>query len=138
MSKPDGLICWLERDKNNPEGIDSIAASINMMNEYTDEFILKATFKINGSVLIKGQSMDENTPDSVHIHSFRNNKYVPIISGTSLASALRARAYRIINTIGASQDIVDGIFGSPREERKDRTVGRLWISESTVEDARKS
>ena len=61
---------------------------------------LHAEFLIDGSLLIRSGSTQASDPDAIHIHSMRDGRPVPILSGTSLAGALRARALRICNTFG--------------------------------------
>ncbi|MBZ4665025.1 RAMP superfamily CRISPR-associated protein [Mahella sp.] len=136
MSKPEGLIGWLEKDKNehNVKGIDDLP--IKNIGGDKDKFVMKASFEIDGSILIGSQAVNGNDPDIVHIHSFRDGSNTPILSGTSLAGSLRSRAYKIINTIGADVAIVNEIFGTPREEKKDRRASRLWVYETTIDDSK--
>jgi CRISPR/Cas system CSM-associated protein Csm3 (group 7 of RAMP superfamily) len=65
-------------------------------------------------------------------------KNKPIVSGTSLSGALRARALRISNTLGKDGiKIVDNMFGNrryPDNKKKDLTASRLWVDEAQIKD----
>jgi CRISPR/Cas system CSM-associated protein Csm3 (group 7 of RAMP superfamily) len=103
MTKPDGLLAWLKRPT---EGIDetdlknkSIVELLELANLPLDKrsiFSLEACFSLDkSSLLIRADGDDVNAPDMVHLCS--NGK--PIVSGTSLAGVIRARALRIANTL---------------------------------------
>jgi len=132
MSKPEGLIGWLEKNKDSGVSLDDLPVSKDISLVETNEFVIEASFEINSSLLMRSKYVGENDPDSVHIHSYRNGNNVPVISGTGLAGALRARAYKIVNTIGVDTNIVNNIFGTPREEKENRSASRLWVSEGVV------
>ncbi len=98
------LISWLKRDLSGVVrgldiavllGLDESAAQLDKRQRFS----LRATFALDGSLLIRSGSGDVNAPDAVHLHSRRGGNNVPVLSGTSLAGALRARALRIANTL---------------------------------------
>ncbi|MCS7055068.1 MAG: RAMP superfamily CRISPR-associated protein, partial [Thermoflexales bacterium] len=102
-------------------------------------FELRAEFALQSSLMIRGNTgRDDLGPDMVHLHSRRNGKQVPILSGTSLAGALRARALRILNTLqpNKAQAIVDDLFG-PSEVKSDAKAGasRLITTECEIRNA---
>lgn len=99
-------------------------------------FDLKATFSLDGSLLIRsGQMGDGAAPDVVHLRSWRNGEAKPILSGTSLAGVLRHRAERIVHTIGQDLDLVKGIFGDVSEDEKTAESSRLVVHESIIENS---
>jgi CRISPR/Cas system CSM-associated protein Csm3 (group 7 of RAMP superfamily) len=63
---------------------------------------------------------------------------VPILSGTSLAGALRARALRISKTLGTderAESTINRLFGLKIKSPKDRpTASRLIVNEAIVEN----
>ena len=62
-------------------------------------FSISATFDVPTSLLIRSSSGTPGSPDMTHLRSSRGGKELPIVSGTSLAGAVRARALRIANTV---------------------------------------
>ncbi|MFZ2411041.1 MAG: RAMP superfamily CRISPR-associated protein [Candidatus Methanoperedens sp.] len=74
----------------------------------------------------------------VHLHSNRNNRQVPILSGTSLVGALRARALRISKTVGTEEQakiFINKLFGLRIESPEDKpSASRLIANETVVED----
>ena len=100
---------------------------------------LIATFRIDGSLLIRSAVGDAAGPDFEHLKSFRPGRIedlAPILSGTSVAGAMRARALRIGNTLGKDgYRIVDDLFGYRPKDRKDKTpmtASRIWIEETVI------
>jgi CRISPR/Cas system CSM-associated protein Csm3 (group 7 of RAMP superfamily) len=80
-------------------------------------------------------------PDTTHLRSRRNGTDpLPILPGTSLAGALRARALRILNTLTGLQgkkqrvvQMIDGIFGNDMDQRPDKHyASRLIVEESEL------
>jgi CRISPR/Cas system CSM-associated protein Csm3 (group 7 of RAMP superfamily) len=112
-------------------------------------FTLHATFALQGSLLIRaGEGQDDIGPDMVHLHARQpNGKRAPIVSGTSLAGALRARATRIANTLdkaGKARELIYDIFGPDMNDRewmkakKEKGVraSRLTVKERVVANGR--
>lgn len=142
MTTLEGLKGWLNQEKegfcqegsNIAEllGVDASAPPLQ-------GFHIRAVFALEGSFLIRSGFGEPSAPDVVHLHSQRNGKEVPVLSGTSLAGALRARARRIANTVhgeGQGEVWTDRIFGNRNmdEQRKDLTASRLWVGETVIED----
>ena len=89
-------------------------------------FRIQAIFNLKSSLLIRStdflippediEETDEKAirqPDFTHLSSRRGDEVKPIISGTSLAGALRSRATRILNTLKPTktQTLIDSLFG---------------------------
>lgn len=141
MTGPHGLIAWLANDRSTQrEGTDiATLLGISVSNQYQQsDCVLQGTFLLDGSLLIRSGSGEPDAPDLVHLHSKRNGGEVPVLSGTSLAGALRARAWRIAATL--EQDgkaVTDGMFGYRRMKSKDNaslTASRLWVEEAEIEN----
>jgi CRISPR/Cas system CSM-associated protein Csm3 (group 7 of RAMP superfamily) len=140
-----GLIGWLEDDQALKEAGANIASLLRVPEiELCDArrlFAIEALFHLDGSLLIRSGSGQANDPDAVHLRSKRSDQEepVPILSGTSLAGALRARALRIANTLGKDgKTITDKIFGYRRKEsdppREPLKASRLWVDETVIQN----
>ncbi|MEG4304128.1 RAMP superfamily CRISPR-associated protein [Microcoleus sp. D3_18a_C4] len=105
-----------------------------------DRFLIHATFKLAGSLLIRsGQDSTGRAPDVVHLKSHRHNETNPVsvLSGTSLAGVLRHRAERIINTLEKPTSIIDEVFGPDfsKDKSKQAKASRLVVHEKVIKDA---
>ena len=126
LKEPQGLIGWLKNDVPTQQPKTDISTLLNATDTDLDKrnsFTLNAIFFLNGSLLIGSVFDDVNAPDSVHLKSKRNDNLVPVLSGTSVAGALRARALRIANTVknGNAEAWVDRLFGPPVKSSQDKT-----------------
>jgi len=151
LGRRSDLIAWLKHERPNPQTGNDIAALLGVSPEQANldrrnRLTLRATFTLEGSLLIRSSGGDLNAPDYVHLRSRRNGKKVPVLSGTSLAGALRARALRIANTLRpdaheANWKLVDELFGVRHtgEEQQNRngrcalTASRLIVHEAEVQ-----
>jgi len=105
-------------------------------------FLLTAEFGLESSLLIRGSTgRDDLGPDMVHLHSKRNGKGkqepAPILSGTSLAGALRARATRILNTLNPdkTQPIIAEMFGPEMKGKVTPRASRVIVEECEIVNA---
>lgn len=109
------------------------------LQQHESLFELRAEFALAGSLMIRGNTgRDDLGPDMVHLRSWRNGQSVPIVSGASLAGALRARAARILNTLNPdkARATVDALFGPQRiQSGDDPWASRLITSECEVRNA---
>lgn len=132
MTKPDGLIAWLENDRTDQQEGSDIASLLGIAmsgQAQKPTCTLEGTFVVDGSLLIRSGSGEVNAPDFVHLRSKRGEKDVPILSGTSLAGALRARALRIASTLGMDDDgVTNRMFGN-----KDN-ASNLWVEEAVIDN----
>ncbi len=139
VTSPQGLVAWLDNDSSDQKEGTDIAALLDV--PAPDEYhrpvcILEGIFDVDGSLLICSGSGEASAPDMVHLHSNRSGQEVPILSGTSLAGALRARALRIANTLGKDgYDVTNQLFGYRQREgdqETDLTASRLWVAETVI------
>lgn len=109
---------------------------------------IDAYFRLNGSLLIRSLPAGTDDADMVHLRSWRKGEKgyqaQSVLSGTSLAGALRARALRIANTIGKKgESFIDTLFGYRNKETAAErarikrgenpfTASRLWVEETEV------
>ncbi len=164
-----GLLTWLlsERDPKAwsfdkiksapPVAKESIVEAINAFKispkpisiiekDRRQQVTLEAEFILDGSLLIRsgfGESL--HGPDTRHLHSRRDDKRVPVVSGTSWAGVLRHRAGMIARTFAISdtkaEEFIQNIFGSsPEEEKKSSDneksylrASRLIVKETAVQ-----
>ena len=126
LTEPEGLIAWLTNDKKEKResNISDLLGATDTDLDNRNSFAVDATFSLDGSLLIGSVFDDVNAPDSIHLKSKRNENLVPVLSGTSVAGALRARALRIAKTIsknGNAEAWVDMLFGPPIKSSQDKT-----------------
>lgn len=123
MIEPEGMVAWLTHNTSASEKGSDILKLLGIkepMADKRDWFQIEASFQIPDSMIIRSYSESPGSPDMSHLHSHRSGRQVPIISGTSLAGALRARSLRIAKTIlggGKAEKMVDGMFGKSIENK---------------------
>jgi CRISPR/Cas system CSM-associated protein Csm3 (group 7 of RAMP superfamily) len=118
----------------------ALGVSLDEEEDRRNRFLIHATFKLVGSLLIRsGQDTPGRAPDVVHLKSHQPGKTnaVPVLSGTSLAGGLRHRAERIINTLEKPTSIIDEVFGTDfsKDKSKQAKASRLVVHEKVIEDA---
>lgn len=147
LTEVDGLCGWID---HGGEALAPHCAVTNLqtalgvpqaLNDARRSFTIKATFSLDGSLLIRsGSGRDDTGPDTVHLHSVRANSQrnaegkpipEPILSGTSFGGALRARALKIANTLGPSKatGLIGQMFGHTEQASK------VSVSEQVVRNA---
>lgn len=146
LTEPAGLIAWL-RAGDGPSMAGqrgtAIAPLLDVAQTALDRrqiFTVEAIFGLAGSLLIRSSTEAADAPDMVHLHSKRGANQEAIVSGTSLAGALRARARRIVRTIGdeaKAETLIDDLFGPQIAGSNDRPkASRLWVEETVIKNPR--
>lgn len=136
MAHPNDLVAWLDSAPHRTSSGDKIATLLNITNPLSDNrqtYTLSATFRLETSLLIRSGNGGAKDPDMVHLHSQRNGELVPIISGTSLAGALRARASRIADILNLKPTFVSDLFGPEMGSGAD--TPKPYASRIIVEDS---
>lgn len=146
ITQPKHLIAWINEDRSEQKSGKAILELIRQhginlnLSPYLHqaEFSLSATFRLQGSLLIRSPGLSSNAPDIVHLHSERKDGLQPVLSGTSLAGALRGRALRIANTLAGQNRVradalIDSMFG-PRAA-KQLWASRVRVKESVIQNA---
>jgi CRISPR/Cas system CSM-associated protein Csm3 (group 7 of RAMP superfamily) len=159
----DGLLAWLAEGRDwvdaptVPEAIGgTLAEKLGVTSEDIDRryrFEIDARFALDGSLLVRsGAGRTDLGPDMEHLHRTpydrthdKSGEREPILPGTSLAGALRARALRIANTLTPDRikagSLIDAVFGvgpedvtaqRPDDEQK-HWASRLVTYEAAVE-----
>ncbi|MDZ7344709.1 MAG: RAMP superfamily CRISPR-associated protein, partial [candidate division KSB1 bacterium] len=121
--------------KTNASILDAINAfevlkkkPVSIIDDKRQQIKLEAEFVLDGSLLIRsgfGESL--YGPDTTHLHSPRNGKPLPVVSGTSWAGVLRHRAGMIARTLAVSdvkaEKFIEGIFGSTPRKKEPEEQG---------------
>lgn len=169
-----GLVAWLtqgramagdESTEDSTQVGASLAEKLGIQPHTIDRrqrLTLKATFSLDGAMLIRsGGSEADLGPDATHIlgtvfdlEEDNTIGVAPLVPGTSLAGALRARAQRIANTLSPTDDIrvqqfIHAMFGvgpeeataEPPEEQGATQAASHWASrfhirEASIQDAK--
>lgn len=95
-----------------------------------NQFVIDAFFTIKNSLIVRSYSVDPYSPDMEHIKSGDDH----VLPGTSLKGAIRARAERIINTLGKPVTILDHLFGIAGPNVAEPRKGKLIVEETTLKD----
>lgn len=147
MTTAQGMLNWLRFDPLQKQASTAEGQNIFQLLGTTAQalpkpiFALDATFALDGSLLIRSLPDNSKSADVVHLTSKRkgSKEQKSVLSGTSLAGALRARALRIVNTVAldnGNTGIVDNIFGYRSKCEKDNNplwASRLWVDETVIE-----
>jgi len=142
LQTPAGLLAWLEE---KPVAIlkgasisDQLGVRLPPADDLRRWFSLDASFSLQSSLLIRSSQDQADAPDLVQLQAARQGKQRPILSGTSLAGALRSRALRIAKTVIADQaraeKLVDDIFGTRDIDAKDRRKADVRSSRAVVHE----
>lgn len=147
LTTVDGLLAWVSADHGwaqlPAEAVREGTAAAILGAEPADRdrrhrFVVELVCAIDGALLIRSDALlgAGRQPDFVHL---RNQDGYPVISGTSLAGALRARALRIAEQVRPGQGlaIVDRLFGRDlHAARNEPTMSRLVVGEAIIEEGR--
>ncbi len=122
FSKKEDVLRWLKSDFSKKSVISETPFTIK-----SEHFSIDATFDLKSSLIIRSYSDDPEKPDAVHIKSNGEN----VLTGSSLKGAIRARAERIINTLGKPVDIIEKLFGNVDDEKRSTKArkGKIRVEE---------
>lgn len=153
LKQSSDLLAWLASEypnwgykptqplKTGNDIAELLGVSLARAEDKRSVCVIQATFALNGSLLIRaGFGEQDRGPDTVHLHSKQaNGTRRPVLSGTSLAGALRHRAERIMRTIANSSRIpsmIDEMFG-PADITYGKQLARssrLIVKETIIEN----
>jgi CRISPR/Cas system CSM-associated protein Csm3 (group 7 of RAMP superfamily) len=135
LTTAKGLVSWLEQSGTAITNTSiATALGVSMLDQDARcYFDVRATFSLDGALLIRGNSLlGHEGPDAMHLHARQpDGQLAPVISGTSLAGALRARARKIAQTIGVDLRIVADIFGDMDNTQKQ--ASRITVKETVIQ-----
>lgn len=125
FKEKDHLLKWLKGELPEPSEL-----KVQPLSGGDNDFELCAYFTLKNSLLVRSYTGEPELPDAVHIKSANS----PVLPGSSIKGAVRARAERIINTLGKSGQIIKELFGYVDEIRKDARKGKITIEEALLPD----
>lgn len=140
-NNPAQLAAWLKKDRAGAKTGQDIASLLDAptagLPDKRQRFVISAEFKLNGSLIIRSGNGDVNAADAAHLHSRRGASDVPVLSGTSLAGALRGRALRIANTLAGGRSekgwaMVNDIFGVRPTEQQEKSGEKIKLTASRL------
>lgn len=152
-ANPDGWKQYAGSDRKDPTAkqpaFDSARAAINSILPLPDpgpdkrsEAVFTFDIRVRGSLIIRSPGTKAADPDAVHL----SENGCHLLSGTSLAGALRAHAARIARTLGTmdllaggDDPIIQSLFGpSPTEVKEGASpqASRVVVQETALEEAR--
>jgi CRISPR/Cas system CSM-associated protein Csm3 (group 7 of RAMP superfamily) len=157
------LLDWIEngaKPLSVPASSDIVQASgvAELITDRRQAFRLKAEFLLDGSLLIRsgsgpdieqasGDEAEIQRPDTMHLHSRRpasspggKRERRPVLPGTSLTGALRARAFKIACLIApptaegkeAARRLIEAMFGADMNTAKKPVGSRMHVYEQEV------
>ncbi|MCA9952117.1 MAG: hypothetical protein KDE48_20845 [Anaerolineales bacterium] len=140
MSNKADIVRWLEQDKTSPENGETLTdmltlPSLPALNQ-PRSCRLQARFALDGSLLIRSAAVDPKGADQLHL---RNAAGQPVISGSSLAGVLRARARRIVQLLQPQNQaaaFVNDLFGQEMKDKEkvNPKASRLWVREMPIRE----
>lgn len=144
----DGLLAWLEEGNKPLTEQSEVRPKLDIYQalavpmwgqDQRRYFALKATFALEGSLLIRTANLQGGqVADFVHLQAQQvDGKMAPVLSGTSLAGALRARAHKIVSTVGDSkkaETMIYRMFGPDMDKEKTPCASRLLVHETVIVD----
>lgn len=145
LTRVDHFLAWVNNKLSSP-ATDFMTLANSYTTDNRQRVTLEATFRLCDSLMIRQYPPESKEPDDKKepIRHLTNLAGEHLLTGTSIAGALRARAVKIANTIGGctslTPDIVDAIFGAHGTSDEDKSVkpkshaSRLIVEETTIQD----
>ena len=95
-----------------------------------NRLVIDACLRLKNSVIIRSYSNIPEMPDSTHIKSLDDW----VLTGATIKGAIRARANRIVNTLGKSEEIIKGLFGyvDDKNRSKNAIKGHVRVRETVL------
>jgi CRISPR/Cas system CMR subunit Cmr4 (Cas7 group RAMP superfamily) len=151
MARTPDLLAWIQDDRSQAQTCTDIQEKLgHSLLQTNPPFLVCALFAIDGSLLIRSEGATNggfaaSSPDLVPLKSRRSDADQPIVSGTALAGALRARATRIVNTLNPAKasQFVEAMFGMAKDAvdaardslEPQSHISLLRVSESVIQNA---
>lgn len=138
LQKSDDLVAWVKEggksltpapDANGSNKDIFSLLKATSLGDKRERFTMQANFALVSSLLIRATSP---VADMGHLYS--NGK--PVLSGTSLAGVIRARALKIAQTlkVSSSNELIAAMFGAYGENSTEkRAASRVIIEEREIE-----
>ncbi len=136
LTDTEGLKSWLRGEDAPQTKTGKIGVTLSEpLDGGRSRFTMEAIFSLDGSLLIRTAGDADPAPDMVHLRARQpNGEKAPILSGSSLAGALRARATKIANTLGKDGTAAaEMLFGPLGNSGKPLKASRVCVSERAIE-----
>jgi CRISPR/Cas system CSM-associated protein Csm3 (group 7 of RAMP superfamily) len=139
MRQKADLLAWLRNDETgNPADDLFKALNAKHLQDQRKVFTMEAEFTLRSTLLIRAAS---DVADMAHLRSGGKS----VLSGTSLAGAIRARALKIANTLHSADSeraaqMINALFGAfgdtegDKAQQKERMASRITFEEHTIDD----
>lgn len=138
-SKKEDIIAWLCDDyQHNKKDIKELV-NLKLFVKKTSSFAIKTKMILKNSLIIGAYSGDVEGTDKEFLKSSNSDgERVPVLPGTSIRGAIRARAEKIINTLGGNgAELVKSLFGwvdnSQAEDKENPIKGRILVKEKYLD-----
>ncbi len=144
LTTAKGLVGWLSDDRSDEtqievtegQGIMHLLDVSSPVDDRRRRFTMEVDCTLASSLLIRSGSGAADAPDMVHLTSRRDGQNQPVLSGTSLAGAVRARTFRIANTLWPNdreqaEYLVNTMFGRRVEGQEDKPSGSRVLTRET-------
>jgi len=138
MRNKSDLLAWLQGDETGASTTDLFQTlSAERPQDRRNVFTLEAEFTLRSTLLIRAAS---DLADMAHLRSGKQS----VLSGTSLAGAIRARALKIANTLHSADSthaaqMIDALFGmfgdteGDKAQQKERMASRITFEEHAID-----
>jgi CRISPR/Cas system CSM-associated protein Csm3 (group 7 of RAMP superfamily) len=138
LKRVNDLLSWIRDGGASLCDADSITTEDltarlgGVITDHRNQLAVSAVFSLNSSLLIRaGGGKSDQGPDMAHLQSRQaDGRMAPVLSGTSLAGAIRNRVETIINTLAPQKttNIIKNLFGDTGQ------ASRLMVSEQPIEN----
>jgi len=129
FSKKEDVLRWLKQDFTTVSKLKVENSEFDKFKIIPKTFTISADFVIKNSLIVRSYIFDPDKPDIENIKS--NGK--PVLPGTSLKGAIRARAERIVKTLGKPESVISDLFGEVDEKKKLAKKGRITVEETLID-----
>ena len=129
FSKKEDVLRWLKQDFTTVSKLEVENSESDKFKIIPETFTISADFVIKNSLIVRSYNFD---PDKADIENIRSNGK-PVLPGTSIKGAIRARAERIVKTLGKPESVISDLFGEVDEKKKLAKKGRITVEESVID-----
>lgn len=140
-----GLLQWLKEGAEeiaDEHTVEDLKFELGVQSQLKDEriwFECEVDLFLQGSLLIRsGLGSSADGPDMIHLHSLHDGRLKPIVSGSSLAGGLRARALKIAKSVSNDEDVarglVDAMFGTDLDHSDQAHASRIETREAVIQN----
>jgi len=129
FSRKDHVVNWLTENHKNQMLIPEteLGEPFELGNNMLS---INADLELKNSLIIRSYCEEPEMPDATHLQSLGDW----IISGSSLKGGIRARAEKIVNTLGKPDLIIKNLFGYVDEDQRSKNAkkGKIQVKETIL------